>query len=147
VTHERLFETAPDDAEAGQDEQDTNYQRLGVAAELMAISKLMFAGHHVAQPVTDDDGVDLIVDYRTLVQVKSTGHQNNGVFQVGLESSRVRERRAAPQGLKPHVDVLLVYARDIESWWVIPSTAVPRARTICLGRDYDQWREAWELFE
>ena len=114
----------------------------------MAISRLLFAGHGITIPITDDDGVDFIVDYRTHVQVKCTGRRNaSGSVAVGLENSRSSERRHGPRGRRGHVDVLLVYARDVETWWVIPAASVPHAGGITLGRTYDQWREAWDVFD
>lgn len=45
---------------------------LGAVSEHLVIAKLLALGHRVAIPVVDDDGVDLVVDYRRTVQVKSS---------------------------------------------------------------------------
>lgn len=44
---------------------------FGAKAVHLAIAELLRRGHRVAVPVVDDDGVDLVVDYRVTVQVKS----------------------------------------------------------------------------
>jgi hypothetical protein len=66
---------------------------------------------------------------------------------VNLENSRSSERRHGLRGLREHVDVRLVYARDIENWYVIPSGSVPHAAALTLGHAYDQWIDAWDVFE
>jgi hypothetical protein len=122
-----LFDIDADTANEAHDENRElpaeNYQALGIAAELAAASRLIHAGRSVAEPVSDDDGVDLIVDYTspspTLVQVKSSAQRNaSGTLGVNLENARASERRNPSHGLKAHVDVLIVFARDTERWWV-----------------------------
>lgn len=84
------------------------YQSLGVAAEHAAIARLLDLGHKVAVPVTDDDGVDLIVNYRWTVQVKSAAKRNvAGSLVVNLQTTRSAERRQRPHGVRDHVDIFL----------------------------------------
>jgi hypothetical protein len=45
------------------------------------------------------------------------------------------------------VNVLIVYARDVGAWWIIPADHVPRAKAIHLGRRFDEWQTAWDVFD
>lgn len=97
-----------------------NYSRIAKAVEMMAAAKLMLLGHHVAVPL-EDDGVDLIVDYRWCVQVKCSSERDSyGRLKVKLNKS-TRGRRGVY--LNPHVNALVVFARDTERWWVVPLSA------------------------
>jgi PD-(D/E)XK endonuclease len=119
---------------------------LGKAAEMDAIGRLLRLGHRVAVPVCDDDGVDLVVDYRVTVQVKSTGcfAGPHGYPMVSLQKGRRGQRSRGGSVVRSHVDVFAVYAVDV-GWWVIPREAMPRTG-LWLGPRYEQWREAWEIF-
>jgi hypothetical protein len=141
----RLFDIKPETAEHAVD--DAHHQRHGVAAEHAAIALLLERGHIIHVPVTDDDGVDFIVDYRTCVQVKSSAHRDqSGALRVNLENHRARERQHSSHGLKDHVDVLLAYARDIGTWYVVPRGDVPHSQALLIGHRHERWREAWHVF-
>jgi hypothetical protein len=104
-----------------------SHQVLGRIAELRAEVELLIRGHKVAHPGTDDDGVDLVVDYGIAVQVKTTGASRDGKWHVNLNSMRSGERRTdeSLKGcLRQHVDVLLVHAYPIDAWWCIPRSAL-----------------------
>lgn len=102
----------------------------GKIAELRAIDELIRRGHKVAIPVVDDDGVDLVVDYRTTVQVKTSHRRlmetapgySYGAFSWG--SGRNREFRA---------DIYLLHAAGAtgDRWWVVPADVL---RGRCAGQ-------------
>jgi hypothetical protein len=124
----------------------------GAVAELVAQGILIDRGHKVAVPVVDDDGVDLIVDYRTLVQVKTTGMVNgSGVPYIHFKRNSYRRRQDGTrvarggEGIPAHVDVLLILVRDI-GWYVVPRESAP-ASGVVFGPGMDQWREAWSVFD
>lgn len=124
----------------------------GAVAELEAQALLVARGHKVAVPVVDDDGVDLIVDYRTLVQVKTTRQVNSqGVPHVQFKRNSYQRRRDGSlrnrggRGLPPHVDVVLVQVAGV-GWYVVPRASVPSSG-IVFGPGMDQWREAWDVFD
>jgi hypothetical protein len=92
-----------------------------------------------------DDGVDLIVDYRTLVQVRSSGYREpTGALRIGIDR------------LRHDVDVLACFARDTGAWWFIPRLALDHAgvtRTVLLVEDIwrragtlSAYRDAWSVF-
>jgi hypothetical protein len=104
-----------------------SHQVIGRVSELRAEVELLLRGHKVAHPGTDDDGVDLIVDYGIAVQVKATGSSTGGKWSVNLNGLRFSERRAGESVkgcLREHVDVLIVHAHPISAWWVIPRSAL-----------------------
>ena len=93
----------------------------GKIAEHLAIVELTRRGHRIALPVTDDDGVDLIVDYRTTVQVKNANRtvaRPNGYEYTGYTWSNNRARWNA--------DVFLLHAYEDSSsrWWVVPTSVL-----------------------
>jgi hypothetical protein len=126
---DRLFEipvvTESDDARG---QLPVSHQVMGKVAELRAEERLWLRGHKVAHPGTDDDGVDLVVDYRIAVQVKATSSTPRaGVWNVSLNSMRASER-SVKGTLRDHVDVLLVHAYPIDAWWCIPRSALAAVR-------------------
>jgi hypothetical protein len=145
----RLFDLPA--IEQGKQGDTARYQALGISAEMLLVSRLLELDHKLAIPVTDDDGIDVIVNYRTTVQVKSSGKRtDSGCLQVSLQTTRAAERHRSHGQLRPHVDVLAVYARDTRSWWFIPRAEV-KARGNLLIREhgtthYAQWHEAWHVF-
>jgi hypothetical protein len=127
--------------------------RAAYAAEQELISRLLLMGCHVAVPVVDDDGVDLIVDYRIKVQVKTTAQRNSsGALVLRMANRRASERKRENRGwLRDHVDVLAVKAIDSGAWWFIPADAARgRSGSFSLhergGRGLSCWHEAWHLF-
>jgi hypothetical protein len=123
----------------------------GTASEYGAIAKLLRLGHKVAVPVVDDDGVDLIVNYRTLVQVKSTTSRHVVTGYPVLSPGRwVRDTRSdrAPKfrSIAEHVDIVVIEATDV-GWWVMPRDVIGGKRNFSLGPRADQWRDAWSLFD
>lgn len=115
----------------------------------------MQAGYKVAVPVCDDDGVDLIVNYRTTVQVKKMRPNGTaGGFKVKL-----MDRRARLQTVY-RADVFALYAEPLDSWWLIPSqvlndlrgfryelTLSPDPQKRSKNAPLSAWRDAWSVFE
>lgn len=150
---ERLFDLPAVEPHSKPESEARRWQALGVAAELVLTARLLELGHKVAKPVTDDDGVDLIVDYSMLVQIKSTGQRTvHGDARVLLESCRASERkygRGMRNYVDEHVDVLAVYARDTRAWWFIPRDHVQTNGMILLVSEHpgDPWFDAWWVFD
>lgn len=133
VTAPRLFAV-----EAWREEvapEPLSYSVLGRIAELKAEVRLLELGHKVARPGLDDDGVDLVVDHRLAVQVKSTGGlkgfdgSSARRWEFEFRTARKDGRRAASNGARSrgrsHVDFLLLYGRDADVWWVVPTVEIP----------------------
>lgn len=50
--------------------------------------------------------------------------------------------------IRPHVDILAIYAHDSRSWWFIPRNAVPAGTIrVCEHGKQGTWHEAWSLFD
>lgn len=155
----RLFEAPRDEGAA--DGGVTSRREsgvLGAVSEQLAVVRLLELGHKVARPVVDDDGVDLVVNYRVTVQVKS---------------SRLAEIRARKHLYRFHVftnstkrwyaDVYLFHGtgdsgRERGLWWVVPGEALRAAGAkTSVSVDPDKatgwsgrlapYLEAWDLFE
>ncbi len=137
---------------------------VGKAVEMEVVARLIAAGHQVAIPVVDNEGVDLIVNYTIKVQVKSGERRNAfGQLQINTEGRRHAERTPnSRKGISPIVDVLVVKARDSGAWWIIPCSALDDTggRTCCKLSLSDvpptrknrrgslaNWRDAWWVFE
>lgn len=128
------------------------WQAIGTSAQMLATSKLLELGYKVAIPVTDDDGVDLIVNYCVKVQVKScASRRENGVLQVALRNRR--KGRGTEHVLGTHVDVVAVYARDTGNWWIIPRDVLGLRNRLYLWdtpaqtgpRPWDPYLNAWSV--
>ncbi len=107
---------------------------------MICAGKLLLLGKHVSIPL-EDDGVDLLVDYRLRVQVKSSQQRYNGRLKVSVckGDSPVRRR------IMDRIDVFVVYARDTESWWVIPTAAFADAGYVEFPRQFaltEHWQGA-----
>lgn len=137
-----------------------NFTRTGAIAQLRAAVELLDRGYAVALPMVDDAGVDLVVNHRIPVQVKSSGSRSKtGMLHVNLESRSSNDRRVGvpPRpNLSPSVEVLMVYARDTGTWWIIPISAISEAGklnstslslTEHATRGLSAWRDAWEVFD
>jgi hypothetical protein len=124
----------------------------GAASEVAAIGRLLALGHRVAIPFVDDHGVDLVVNYRVVVQVKGREAQQVAGMTYNFSLKRLQQ----PE-LRRHLDVFLFHAQDIDVWWVVPRAALDElgvVSNVCLGttyasrfRDLDRFREAWEFFD
>jgi PD-(D/E)XK endonuclease len=126
---------------------------MGSVAEMLLIAELLKRGHKVALPVVDDDGVDLVVNYRIAVQVKSKGFRNpGGAISILVRDHRDKSRRRdrLKKGLRPHVDILAVYATDVATWWHIPRAEVQTNKIKFYESSrsrFNRWREAWSVYE
>lgn len=142
-------------------ERPASSMAAGVAAEHLAIAELLLRGHAVAKPVVDEDGVDLVVDYRYRVQVKSSTHAVIGSKYVAktprtgsqttyLTCHTSRGRRGHGAGVKRYeVDFILIFdARPgYRNFYVVPGSAVTPAGTTALTPKYEEYSEAWHLFD
>ena len=112
---------------------------VGAAAQFMLAGKLMALGHRVAVALVDDDGVDLIVNYRTLVQVKSSGYRER------------RDQLSVDLGIAPHVDAVALHANDNGSWWIVPAHLLRGMSRVRVSERhatrYGPWCEAWHVFD
>jgi hypothetical protein len=157
----RLFELPPLPAVVG--ESRLSSSMLGGMAELEAVLALARRGHKVARPVVDDDGIDLIVDYRICVQVKSSsGGQEGAVYSFSFGSGRDRRAYARGQRADIRADFVLCFASDIAVWWVVPRAWLYEAGYESSRRGFSlsanpnlqtkygglavRCREAWHLF-
>ena len=96
--------------------------RTGCISEHLAIAELLQRGHTVAVPVVDDEGIDLIVDYRTTVQVKSGSQQgvgNSWNFSIGHSKYKANGARHYRRCLE--AQVFIFHAVPIAAWWIIPT--------------------------
>ena len=95
----------------------------GALSEQAAIDRLLRLGYKVAVPVIDDDGVDLVVNYRHTVQVKSTQHINRGGQSWVFSAARAWYRGGSlyKYATKPGTATFFVcHAVPIDAWWVVP---------------------------
>ncbi len=129
----------------------------GVASEHEVIARLLRSGHKVAVPVVDDDGVDLIVNYRTTVQVKMSG-----LFQVtqGPNPERYHYNIFKSPSKTWNADVFAFHGvgAEADTWWVIPA-AVIRASghksaynlrppsAFDASPRFHEWIDAWHVFD
>jgi hypothetical protein len=118
---------------------------------MLVVSRLLLLGHRVALPVLDDDGVDLIANHRTTVQVKSAGQvKHGGYLFVGGHGLPL---------LRSHVDVVILHGREGDHWWVVPTAVLRNAgvgktvRVPVPGLDerrtqrFAEWLDAWSVFD
>lgn len=123
---------------------------FGASVEHEVISILLRQGHKVAVPVVDDDGVDLIVDYRTTVQVK--GKRDDGrrdyprftMVQTNVRRNMAGESRPRRSAVRSHVDVFVFFVEGA-GWWIVPRDQLT-PWSVTLGPEYARWRGAWHVF-
>lgn len=159
MTDARLFEV-PRTLEAPV-ESSSDYGLISKAVELLLAAQLMLRGHHVSMPL-QDDGVDLVVDYRTLVQVKSSATRTRpGMLYVQFDGRRFRERKTGSRKgrIRADIDIVACYARDTERWWFIPKAALEDAGSdagvpLYEGRfptraaaPFCRYLAAWDIFD
>jgi hypothetical protein len=99
--------------------------RTGCISEHLAIVELLKRGHKVAVPVVDDEGIDLVVDYRTTVQVKSannpqrSGQGNAWVFSLGGVKWKANGAKNYRRPLEAQVHMF--HAVTADAWWIVPT--------------------------
>lgn len=96
----------------------------GRACELLVAARLLELGHKVAVPIVDDDGIDLIVNYRTTVQVKSSR-----LVDVAPASLRGRYRYFVFKSIRWAWNADVFVFRGVEpgqrdAWWIVPSSVL-----------------------
>jgi hypothetical protein len=91
----------------------------GRVAELLAEAKLLSLGHRVARESVDEDGVDLLVDRRVTVQVRSSLLQTVATSASGAHRFYVFK---SGRGWRADFFVFYGYDEDILDgvWWVVP---------------------------
>ncbi len=165
---ERLFEVEPISRRARNG--GLSSAAVGAIAETKAITKLLELGHKVAIPVVDDDGVDLVVNYTTTVQVKARSaacvNSPTGTYAFSPSGSTRRYSSNGRSDKRPQVpfaDVLIFYAIDIGAWWILTADqlheagATPGVESITLrawpksdsqySRISIEGRDAWHVFD
>lgn len=118
----------------------------GALSELWLQRELLARGHKLAVPLVDDDGVDLVVDYRLTVQVKSRRVQQ-------LETRPGYVYDAVVFKAPGRADVLALTAAD--RWWFIPRSEVPNRSGFSLLLDatrgraarFQEYEDAWWVFD
>lgn len=148
----RLFEVE-------QRERDCPPNRSFVAGrivELRATAELVERGHAVAVPVVDD-GVDLVVDYRVKVQIKSSTHVHAGsgsayrgkrYAPVPYLTFNVSRKKGDGTRFRYDVDVFLLFdaREDQRVFYVVPASEMGATGLLALSRKYQGYREAWHVF-
>lgn len=153
------------------DANGRNTTLIGAISEHAAITRLLSFGHKVAVPVVDDDGVDLIVNYRHTVNVKSArrphrqsaGYSNTYVFNLTTweyrrEAIRNVEGRARQIKRRSFETVRFLICHGVadDAWWIVPVAQLPSSRLLSLsmapvhapksGELSLKYRDAWHLF-
>jgi hypothetical protein len=118
-------------------------RRAGCVAELLATAELLQRGHKVAVPVVDDDGIDLVVDYRWRVQVKSSTQRTRDNCIRFTLSSRGRTNATA---LYSKVDIWLLFSWSDRAFYVVPADEIRGRTNVDMTRKYLAWFEAWHVF-
>lgn len=128
---------------------------VGLLGEQLAIVELMRRGHKVAVPIVDDDGVDLVVNYRLRVQVKSSGLQRvepkRGYVYYQYAWSQLNRSRGK-------CDFFLLHALAVDGadrWWVVPAGAMPLRNDLRFTADASKgwglrlavYENAWGLLD
>lgn len=126
---------------------------VGLLGEQLAIVELMRRGFKVAVPVVDDDGVDLVVNYRLRVQVKSSGRQRveplRGYVYYQYAWSQLDRSRGKCDFFALHA----LAADRSDRWWVVPAAAMPLRNDLRFSEDASRgwglrlsgYENAWEL--
>lgn len=161
--HERLFDIPADveDSDLARDDVAITSSSFGAIAEQEAIVELVKRGHRVAVPVVDDHGVDLVVNYRTPVQVKATTtRMGSGHVMVSLFSGK--ESGEKVPGLRQHVDALIVRLPVEDAWFIFPRVVLEEVNayrktglafhlnphgTRGISRMLASYRDRWDVFD
>lgn len=130
--------------------QDSYKHTIGTIAEMRLVAELLSRGFKVAKPIVDD-GVDLVVNYKLCLQIKSMSKATS----FNSYQFKIRNEWKTSKGsidLAPEVDIIALYAIDIDGWWLIPREEVEGVTTICITPEYvkniyNRWRDAWFLLD
>lgn len=117
----------------------------GKTTEFIAVAKLLERGCAVALPVVDD-GVDLVVNHRIPVQVRSA--------QLLVDASRgpryrfilTRQRGNGSGVWDDRIDFFLLHGRDTDEWWVCPAKEIlGKVRLSVRPGSLPEFSDAWHL--
>ena len=116
---------------------ETNKDR-GNAGLSCAIAYFGMNGYTVSIPLNDTQDYDLVVDKNGLlqrVQVKSTGVQRNGSYQVSLKSCGGTKGKPYKTVIHSEADLLFVLCGD-GSMFLIPVSKLNQCSTLSLRVHY-----------
>lgn len=124
---------------------------LGMAGELRVASELLLRGHRPSLSLVDT-GVDIVTDRGLRIQVKTASRGASGDYNFNIS----RWDKRAPHALE-NVDVLVLWAADTDSFWIVPCDVIRRKRNIRVrlnARPYrsrnwnrDKYLNAWEVLK
>lgn len=120
----------------------------GKAAEYRVASELFLRGHVPYFPAVDT-GVDLLVDGRARIQVKSTAgacehwryREGGYLFQLA-RGNAIKKKEVVPRAARDFsafCDFLVLWAIEPNRFWVVPSGAVDGRHTIMIAPSFKGW--------
>jgi hypothetical protein len=97
----------------------------------------------------DDDCVDMVVDYRRTVQVKTIAIPWRGRHLLDLWRNNHRNHKGRRR-LPTHVEILAAYVVEIDCWWHIPTVELRTPRVYLADAPRSRafvWRDAWQVYD
>jgi len=128
---------------------------LGLAGEFRVMSELLLRGHNPAKSYVDN-GIDLILENGTKIQVKTTSKiLNNKKVGVGAAAEYRfylgKGNKKAKVKFSEYVDFLIFWAVKENKFWIIPSKILDMKIALTIGglrkhRDnhYDIYENKWD---
>ena len=147
-----------------------NPKRLGEVSQAAFLLKAEMLGLHLALPWGDSERYDFVVWARDggrvyRVQVKGTGRLHRRGYEVQpVHSTRGQGKK---RYTKKDIDVIAAHVQPVDAWYLIPIERVGRAKSLRFypgierkslpsrrgkrarrkPREWEQWRNAWEVLE
>jgi len=136
-----------------------NPKRSGEISQAAFLLKAEMMGFDLALPWGDNQKFDFVVWHRNgramRVQVKGTGRLHRRGYEV--QPVHTTRHGGKKRYTKKDIDVIAAHVQPVDAWYLIPIEKVARAKSLRLypgikrlqrerqTRDWEQWRDAWEV--
>ncbi len=122
---------------------------IGSAGEYRVISELLLRGYNPAIRMIDD-GIDIVLDNKKTIQVKTVSHpvnRNNGKFYtISLASCKWRKGKKTKIKYSSKANFLIIWVIDVDAFFIVPLFLSGYSISISLlGGKWKKYVDRWDL--
>ena len=105
---------------------------IGKAGEYRVTSELLLRGYNPATRVVDD-GVDIVLNNRKTIQVKTVTTPHSGFYTVSFANASWIKGKKAKKGSSLLADYVVIWVVPKNDFYIIPATLINGKMSISVG--------------